>query len=104
MRHGLHPWQHARRVCTGCTTYRLYCRLYYRPLQDVLVVTAPGSGAEVIPFLKTLDLPLAVAFTITYTTVRQGLGGGGGAGSREPTSVWAGEGEGVGWRGTRGRT
>lgn len=42
--------------------------------QDVLVVTAPGSGAEVIPFLKTLDLPMAVLFTVAYTTVRAGAG------------------------------
>lgn len=34
------------------------------------MVTAPGSGAEVIPFLKTLDLPMAVLFTVAYTTVR----------------------------------
>lgn len=39
--------------------------------QDVLVVTAPGSGAEIIPFLKTyLNLPLAIAFTVAYTKVR----------------------------------
>ena len=42
-------------------------------VQDVLVVTAPGSGAEVIPFLKTLDLPTAVAFTVAYTQVRPRL-------------------------------
>ena len=34
----------------------------------MLVVTAPGSGAEVIPFLKTyVQLPGAIAFTILYT-------------------------------------
>ncbi|GAB4814764.1 hypothetical protein N2152v2_001810 [Parachlorella kessleri] len=39
-----------------------------RDTKDVLVVTAPGSGAEIIPFLKTyLNLPLAVGFTILYT-------------------------------------
>jgi len=35
--------------------------------QDVLVVTAPGSGAEVIPFLKTwVNLPMAIGFTVRY--------------------------------------
>lgn len=35
--------------------------------QDVLVVTAPGSGAEIIPFLKTwVNLPMAIAFTVGY--------------------------------------
>lgn len=33
------------------------------------MVTAPGAGAEVIPFLKTLDLPMAILFTMTYTAV-----------------------------------
>jgi AAA family ATP:ADP antiporter len=38
--------------------------------QDVLVVTAPGSGAEIIPFLKTwVNLPMAIAFTIGYAQV-----------------------------------
>lgn len=38
-----------------------------RPPQDVLVVTAPGSGAEVIPFLKTwVNLPMAVGFAVLY--------------------------------------
>lgn len=36
--------------------------------QDVLVVTAPGSGAEIIPFLKTyVNLPAAIAFTVLYS-------------------------------------
>lgn len=40
-------------------------------LQDVLVVTAPGSGAEIIPFLKTwVNLPAAIVFTIGYAQVR----------------------------------
>jgi ATP/ADP translocase len=39
-------------------------------LQDVLVVTAPGSGAEIIPFLKTwVNLPAAIAFTVGYAQV-----------------------------------
>lgn len=38
--------------------------------QDVLVVTAPGSGAEIIPFLKTwVNLPMAIAFTVVYSEV-----------------------------------
>ena len=37
-------------------------------VQDVLVVTAPSSGAEVIPFLKTyVNLPGAVAFPVLYS-------------------------------------
>lgn len=40
-------------------------------MQDVLVVTAPGSGAEIIPFLKTwVNLPVAIAFTVGYAKVR----------------------------------
>lgn len=40
-------------------------------VQDVLVVTAPGSGAEIIPFLKTwVNLPAAIAFTVGYAQVR----------------------------------
>lgn len=39
-------------------------------VQDVLVVTAPGSGAEVIPFLKTwVNLPMAIGFTVLYAKV-----------------------------------
>ena len=39
-----------------------------RDTKDVLVVTAPGSGAEIIPFLKTwVNLPMAIGFTIIYT-------------------------------------
>ena len=38
--------------------------------QDVLVVTAPGSGAETIPFLKTwVNLPMAIGFTVLYAKV-----------------------------------
>lgn len=41
-------------------------------MQDVLVVTAPGSGAEVIPFLKTwVNLPMAIGFTVLYAKVRR---------------------------------
>ena len=39
-----------------------------RNTKDVLVVTAPGAGAEVIPFLKTyVQLPGAIAFTVLYS-------------------------------------
>mgnify|MGYP002879336175 CR=1 FL=1 len=39
-----------------------------RDTKDVLVVTAPGSGAEIIPFLKTyVNLPGAIAFTVLYS-------------------------------------
>ncbi|CAN0134776.1 unnamed protein product [Ectocarpus sp. 12 AP-2014] len=39
-----------------------------RDTKDVLVVTAPGSGAEIIPFLKTyVNLPAAIAFTVLYS-------------------------------------
>lgn len=38
-----------------------------RDTKDVLMVTAPKSGAEVIPFLKTyVNLPTAIAFTGIY--------------------------------------
>ena len=34
------------------------------------MVTAPGSGAEVIPFLKTwVNLPMAIGFTVLYAQV-----------------------------------
>ena len=36
------------------------------------MVTAPGSGAEVIPFLKTwVNLPMAIGFTVLYAKVRR---------------------------------
>ena len=39
----------------------------------MLVVTAPGSGAEIIPFLKTwVNLPMAIVFTIGYAKVSTG--------------------------------
>jgi len=38
-----------------------------RDTKDVLVVTAPGSGAEIIPFLKTwVNLPMAIGFMTMY--------------------------------------
>lgn len=39
-----------------------------RDTKDVLVVTAKGSSAEIIPFLKTwVNLPMAIGFMIVYT-------------------------------------
>uniref|UniRef100_A0A0C9RZB1 ADP,ATP carrier protein n=1 Tax=Wollemia nobilis TaxID=56998 RepID=A0A0C9RZB1_9CONI len=39
-----------------------------RDTKDVLVVTAQGSSAEIIPFLKTwVNLPMAIGFMIAYT-------------------------------------
>ncbi|KAK9677178.1 hypothetical protein RND81_11G125700 [Saponaria officinalis] len=39
-----------------------------RDTKDVLVVTAKGSSAEIIPFLKTwVNLPMAVGFMVLYT-------------------------------------
>jgi len=39
-----------------------------RDTKDVLMVTAPKSGAEVIPFLKTyVNLPVAIGFTVVYS-------------------------------------
>lgn len=46
-----------------------------RDTKDVLVVTAPGSGAEIIPFLKTwVNLPMAIGFTIMYSFLSNRLG------------------------------
>lgn len=39
-----------------------------RDTKDVLVVTAKGSSAEIIPFLKTwVNLPMAIGFMLIYT-------------------------------------
>lgn len=39
-----------------------------RDTKDVLVITAPNSGAEIIPFLKTyVNLPSAIGFTVLYS-------------------------------------
>ena len=52
----------------------LFCILFnytiLRDTKDVLVVTAPNSGAEIIPFLKTyVNLPAAVGFTVLYSSL-----------------------------------
>ncbi|KAJ9506687.1 hypothetical protein QJQ45_020238, partial [Haematococcus lacustris] len=54
--------------------FMFFCILFnytiLRDTKDVLVVTAPGSGAEIIPFLKTwVNLPMAIGFTIGYAKV-----------------------------------
>uniref|UniRef100_A0A7S4EW10 ADP,ATP carrier protein n=1 Tax=Chrysotila carterae TaxID=13221 RepID=A0A7S4EW10_CHRCT len=46
-----------------------------RDTKDVLVVTAPGSSAEVIPFLKTyVNLPGATFFVLAYSALANRLG------------------------------
>ena len=41
-----------------------------RDTKDVLVITAPNSGAEIIPFLKTyVNLPSAVIFSLVYSSL-----------------------------------
>lgn len=59
--------------------FMFFCILFnytiLRDTKDVLVVTAPGSGAEIIPFLKTyVNLPMAIGFTVLYAKVG-GCGG-----------------------------
>ncbi|KAK4754289.1 hypothetical protein SAY87_002393 [Trapa incisa] len=45
-----------------------------RDTKDVLVVTAKGSSAEIIPFLKTwVNLPVAVGFMLLYTKLAGAL-------------------------------
>ncbi|XP_074559491.1 plastidic ATP/ADP-transporter-like [Curcuma longa] len=52
--------------------FMFFCILFnytiLRDTKDVLVVTAKGSSAEIIPFLKTwVNLPMAVGFMLLYT-------------------------------------
>lgn len=45
-----------------------------RDTKDVLVVTAKGSSAEIIPFLKTwVNLPMAIGFMVLYTKLANTL-------------------------------
>ena len=45
----------------------LFSYTILRDTKDVLMVTAPKSGAEVIPFIKTyVNLPTAIGFTVLY--------------------------------------
>eukprot|EP00638_Chattonella_subsalsa_P018599 CAMPEP_0117886772 /NCGR_PEP_ID=MMETSP0950-20121206/20617_1 /TAXON_ID=44440 /ORGANISM="Chattonella subsalsa, Strain CCMP2191" /LENGTH=501 /DNA_ID=CAMNT_0005744279 /DNA_START=117 /DNA_END=1623 /DNA_ORIENTATION=+ len=45
-----------------------------RDTKDVLVVTAPASGAEIIPFLKTyVNLPGAIMFTVLYSWMNNNM-------------------------------
>ena len=58
--------------------FMFFCILFnytiLRDTKDVLVVTAPGSGAEVIPFLKTwVNLPMAIGFTVIYARLANAL-------------------------------
>jgi len=55
-----------------------FCILYnytiLRDTKDVLVVTAKGSSAEIIPFLKTwVNLPMAIGFMVIYTKLSNTL-------------------------------
>jgi len=53
----------------------LFSYTILRDTKDVLVVTAPGGSAEVIPFLKTyVNLPGAIAFTVAYSAAANRLG------------------------------
>ncbi len=46
-----------------------------RNMKDALIITAPESGAEVIPFLKFWGvLPSAVLFSLLYAKIRQWVG------------------------------
>ena len=46
----------------------LFSYTILRDTKDVLMITAPGSGAEVIPFLKTyVNLPGAILWTVAYS-------------------------------------
>ncbi|KAI6699764.1 hypothetical protein NL676_014088 [Syzygium grande] len=48
-----------------------------RDTKDVLVVTAKGSSAEIIPFLKTrVNFPIAVGFMLLYTRLANVLSKG----------------------------
>lgn len=48
--------------------FMLFNYTILRDTKDVLVVTAPDSGAEIIPFLKTyVNLPSAIGFTVLYS-------------------------------------
>ena len=59
--------------------FMFFCILFnytiLRDTKDVLVVTAPGSGAEIIPFLKTwVNLPMAIGFMYLYGAMANRLG------------------------------
>ena len=66
-----HPMGPASSLITGRTARNeVETDLCHPCAQDVLVVTAPGSGAETIPFLKTwVNLPMAIGFTVLYAKV-----------------------------------
>jgi AAA family ATP:ADP antiporter len=59
--------------------FMFFCILFnytiLRDTKDVLVVTAPGSGAEIIPFLKTwVNLPMAIGFMYLYGQMANTMG------------------------------
>ena len=63
------PAQRRRRSCRSApsSSASLFNYTILRDTKDVFVVTAPKSGAEIIPFLKTyVNLPGAIAFTVLY--------------------------------------
>lgn len=52
----------------GMFFFILFNYTILRDTKDVLMVTAKGSGAEVIPFIKTyVNLPAAIGFTALYS-------------------------------------
>ena len=52
----------------------LFSYTILRDTKDVLMVTAPKSGAEVIPFVKTyVNLPTAIAFTGLYAKMTDSM-------------------------------
>jgi AAA family ATP:ADP antiporter len=54
----------------------LFSYTILRDTKDVLVITAPGGSAEVIPFLKTwVNLPGAILFTVLYSALSNRMGG-----------------------------
>lgn len=51
----------------------LFSYTLLRNIKDALVVTAPSCGAEVIPFIKLWDLPIAFLFFLLYTKLSNSL-------------------------------
>jgi AAA family ATP:ADP antiporter len=51
----------------------LFSYTLLRNIKDALVVTAPSCGAEVIPFIKLWDLPIAFLFFLLYAKLSNTL-------------------------------
>lgn len=52
----------------------LFSYTILRDTKDVLMITAPKSGAEVIPFIKTyVNLPVAIVRIYIYVCVCHGV-------------------------------